>query len=639
MDYVVELSRHIAYRFNLILPLLPTELHLIVSALFPIYTGAHASLARPSSAAKAPKREEHSKDGSDEDELEEDQQKMEGLSPGDAFIFPVIAGVTLTGLYFVIKWLEDPAILNTILNWYFSIFGILSVARLLTDTMGVLHSYMFPARYSWDGQVWEVQPRVRSIMVPQDTGAKTLTPLPGLLSRLPLPARIHDALWILRELPFQKLDFRFYIYGMTSSHFRLGPHGALGLTIALATVFYYNLIAKPWWLTNLMGFGFAYNVLQIMSPTTFWTGTLILQALFCYDIYFVFFTPIMVTVATTLEIPAKLLFPRPSGPGEDPEKQALSMLGLGDVVLPGIMIGLALRFDLYLFYLRKQQRKSSTADSNRSDQLTKDKSPNPEIIKAVWKPATGGWGERFWIGQIRNDAGTPQHGGTFPKTYFHASLIGYVLGMLCTLCAMHLFGHAQPALLYLVPGVLCSLWATALAKGDMKTMWEFTEAEEEEAADGKKGKAKGMESVFSATRHEKITKRMEEQIMRSGEDSSTHSKDYDKGHRSEDKPKLKRDNSKDGGPTKQTPSNNDLENELFYFSISLPPRSLDWFKSKSTTTFPDSRDEEPNSVSAPTLEDELRQASGSTLDGNGDIGNEGLRQRSTLESAEGDEEV
>ena len=199
----------------------------------------------------------------------------------------------------------------------------------------------------------------------------------------------------------------------------------------------------------------------------------------------------MITMATQLEIPAKLLFSRPSGPGEDPEKQALSMLGLGDVVLSGIMIELTLRFDFYLFYLRKQQRKSLTEDFNKDEKLDKDKSSNPELIKAVWKPATSGWGERFWVGQVRSEAGTLQHGGTFPKTYFHASLVGYVLGMLCTLFAMHLFGHAQPALLYLVPGVLCSLWATALAKGDLKPMWEFTEAEEEEAADGKEGKGEG----------------------------------------------------------------------------------------------------------------------------------------------------
>ena len=142
----------IAYQIDLIQPVIPTYLHLIVSALFPIYTGAHASLARPRSAVIPFKREKHGEDENKE-EPEESHQRMEGLSPGDAIMFPLLAECTLTGLYFIIKWLQDPTLLNMILNWYFSIFGILSVARLLTDAMEILHSYAFPKRYTWDDRV------------------------------------------------------------------------------------------------------------------------------------------------------------------------------------------------------------------------------------------------------------------------------------------------------------------------------------------------------------------------------------------------------------------------------------------------------------------------------------------------------
>lgn len=45
-----------AYEFSLMQPMLPTYIHLIVSALFPIYAGAHASLTRPSTAAKPAKK-------------------------------------------------------------------------------------------------------------------------------------------------------------------------------------------------------------------------------------------------------------------------------------------------------------------------------------------------------------------------------------------------------------------------------------------------------------------------------------------------------------------------------------------------------------------------------------------------------
>ena len=101
----------------------------------------------------------------------------------------------------------------------------------------------------------------------------------------------------------------------------------------------------------------------------------------------------MVTVATQLDIPAKLLFPRPRGPGEDPTKRAMSMLGLGDVILPGMMIGFALRFDLYLFYLRKQKRRTiqdpSMSDEGHTDESAKTNETPSDIVKAKWRPATG----------------------------------------------------------------------------------------------------------------------------------------------------------------------------------------------------------------------------------------------------------
>jgi len=124
---------------------------------------------------------------------------------------------------------------------------------------------------------------------------------------------------------------------------------------------------SPWWLTNFFGFSFSYGALQFMSPSTFWTGTLILGSLFFYDIYFVFFTPLMVTVATKLDVPIKLLIPRPPGPNDAPDKVSMAMLGLGDIVIPGMMVGLALRYDLYLYYQRKSAQKAEMAGSQEGD--------------------------------------------------------------------------------------------------------------------------------------------------------------------------------------------------------------------------------------------------------------------------------
>ena len=238
-----------------------------------------------------------------------------------------------------------------------------------------------------------------------------------------------------------------------------------------------------------------------MSPTTFSTGSLILAALFVYDIYFVFYTPLMVTVATQLDIPAKMLFPRPPSPKDDPAKPSLAMLGLGDIVLPGLVIGFALRFDLYLFYLRKQKHSVGTQTGNNisADVANKTSQPTAEPVKAEYQNATGGWGERFWVGK-RDDSNEPTNCGTFPKTYFYAGVYGYIIGMVMTLGVMSVWGHAQPALLYLVPGVLGALWLTALDEGDLKTMWEYDETEPEDTPDKKSDEPKKtLKSIFSVS--------------------------------------------------------------------------------------------------------------------------------------------
>lgn len=597
-----ELLGRLAYEFALVQPYIPTYLHLLVSALFPIYTGAHASLSRPSSAAEPPKRTKHARDDSDDDEDTPDEQvqKMEGLSPTDAIMFPLLAGSTLAGLYFLIKWLNDPVLLNKILNWYFSIFGILSVAKLLTDIMGVATSFAFPARYCDNGVMWVVMPKQRVVISKSadgNGGAARRSPLPGLLSRITLPSFMRETLWTLRELPSQKVTIRAYIRSIVETNMPVGSQGLIGLLLATLAGGYFNLIGKPWWLTNLLGFGFSYSALQYMSPTTFWTGTLILSSLFFYDIYFVFFTPMMVTVATKLDIPIKLLFPRPAAPGADPTKPALSMLGLGDVVLPGIMIGLALRFDLYLFYLRKQTRKApvNTSEGERLTEISaKDTQSTDKVVKAQWRPATGGWGERLWLGSAGMSRGGNEEGGAFPKTYFHAGLFGYVLGMLCTLGVMHVFGHAQPALLYLVPGVVGSLWGTALIKGDIKTMWEYTEAVDEDDPKGESDpNPKQMDSIFSLSRAERTAKRLE--------------RNMGQGAKAKDDDKAIKEGSSEESSFENSFFARERKRELFFFSVTLPPSSKR--SEKATNKLESGTDMK----AAGTLEELIKTASESNL--------------------------
>lgn len=541
MDSLTRLLGSLAYEFTLLQPLIPTYLHLISSAIFSIFIGTHASLSRPSSAAKPSKPQKAVQDDDDEEDNHEGnaEQRMEALSPIDALTFPLLAGCTLAGLYFLLKWLDDPTLLNKILNLYFSIFGIIALVRFVSDSIGTVRSFIFPSVYTAAGKVWRADQRRRRMLSLESPLAENASPLPGWLSRLKVPKDLTQSLWSLRNILAAKFRVRIYIYKVFSSNFRISTSDITGLLVAIVSLGYYNFVDKPWWLTNLLGISFAYNAMQLMSPSTFWTGTMVLGALFIYDIYFVFYTPLMVTVATKMDIPAKLLFPRPSGSG-DPHKQAFSMLGLGDIVLPGIMMGLALRFDLYLFYLRKQHQRHTAPEK-----LLESKSDKCDIVKAEWLSATGSWGERFWIGRKYGNLGLKEQAGVFPKTYFYASVFGYLIGLIATLGIMQAYKHAQPALLYLVPGVLGALWGTALLKGDVTLMWEYDEGSDE----------KEKKSIFSPSRLDEMASKLEPAAKEAGLKN--------------DAKKSPNEGNSEGSITKE-PINKDGHNELIYFSISLP---------------------------------------------------------------------
>ena len=623
-----ELLGRLAFHVSEMQPFFPMYLHLILSALFPIYAGAHASLSRPSSAAKPPKREKAKDNIREEDEDEEEgrQTRMEGLSPTDAIMFPLLAGATLSGLYLLIKWLQNAALLNKILNWYFSGFAVFSVVRLATDSLVLLQGLAFPKYYLTSGLLWKFDDTRRKAIACNDSGSEENfkgSPLPGILSIIALPRTVNDSLWTVRIHLLRKLITRLHIKRLVKGKLSIGISGLVGASIGLFCVVYFNFVSRPWYLTNIIGFAFAYSALQFMSPTTFGTGSLILGALFLYDIYFVFYTPMMVTVAKELDVPIKLLFPRPAPEGAPPDQMNLSMLGLGDIVLPGIMMGLALRFDLYMHYLKKQQRKQivrpkiengngkETRNENgnarhkeHDDQAeeTSDKISDEihwEVVKAPYRSVSGRWGDRFWslswtsilLPLFEKESESKLQSGevvSFPKPYFYASISGYVLGMCVTLAVMQIADHAQPALLYLVPGVLGSVWLTGLVRGEIKEMWMYDETSEEdqenrqmqtdktqENQQKKKASRKSLFSIEARSERTDSERKVSKTTIDEDDDGQapTHSKvletSGDEEELNHDKGKSSRSRS-----TKSSRKNvvsRDHPNELLFFSVTLPP--------------------------------------------------------------------
>ena len=483
-------------------PLLPTYLHLLLSAVFPIYTAAHASLARPSSAAKLEKRKKAT--GGDVSDDDEDDvqvvQKIESLTAWDALTFPLLAGATLTSLYFLIKWLEDPAMLNKILAVYFSWMGMFFGVKFLKDVLSTIRSVCLPLQYSLGGIVWRADPGNRCFSAEGLPDAKSHpSPLAGRLRNILLPKKLSSHLWALRRGIYSKARLRLDIHKVIKVRCAIDLLDIISLVLVSYMLAWQTFFSPPWYLTNFMGFSFCYGSLQMVTPTTGWIGTLVLSALFFYDIYFVFFTPMMVTVATKLEVPIKLLFPRPHGcimpigatEGSElmqeyldclAKKRTMAMLGLGDIVIPGMMLAFALRFDLYRLYLGKE----TVSVSDSGIRVTKKKN---------YTRATGSWGERLWTSPTLQSE--KLQAKTFPKPYFYAGVIGYVAGMIVTMIVMQVAQHAQPALLYLVPGVLISLWGTALFKGDLKLFWTYTEEgqEDEEQKEPSDKKAKTEDKV------------------------------------------------------------------------------------------------------------------------------------------------
>lgn len=184
----------------------------------------------------------------------------------------------------------------------------------------------------------------------------------------------------------------------------------------------------------------------------------------------------MITVAKKVDAPIKLVFRSSSG---------FSMLGLGDIVVPGLLMALALRFDLYMFYKRQIQYQPIEASAGKNSPSTdREVTTTTEMqfkrTKTPFVESEGQWGNRFWTTKLGNLMPNPACGAVraataFPKPYFYVSVAGYALGMVLTLTMLQVFNHGQPALLYLVPCVTGSVWLTGLVRGELKDVWGYTE--------------------------------------------------------------------------------------------------------------------------------------------------------------------
>lgn len=367
---------------------------LMSGAVLPIYHGAYASLRTPLATRKALKKSR--KAGADEENDEDESLQLpETLTAEDAYWLPVIGSVVLFSMFLVFKYCSK-VIVDRLLGFYFGFvgtFAVTKVAVLIAQNTGLM-SFFTTSRYT----VTRATPSNKD----KSVKAETTTLLALRISPLHVPL-------------------------------------ALG---SFALVMLY-LATRHWLACNVIALSLSLSSISMLSLDSFQTGGIMLMGLFLYDIFWVFGTNVMVSVARGFEGPIKIVWPKNlvAGLFDSKTKWQMTMLGLGDIVIPGIFVALALRFDQHLYI--KQNPKSL---------ITK------------------------------RDI-------TFAKPYFQATMTGYIAGLATTMGVMHFTKAAQPALLYLSPACIISVALTAWRRGELQEAWSWKDEEaDEDKKDGKSGK-------------------------------------------------------------------------------------------------------------------------------------------------------
>ncbi|XP_077525320.1 signal peptide peptidase-like 2B [Amblyomma americanum] len=177
---------------------------------------------------------------------------------------------------------------------------------------------------------------------------------------------------------------------------------------------------QSWILQDLLGVAFSINMLKTLRLPNLMICSVLLVLLFFYDIFFVFVTPfltmkgesIMVEVAkggnTQEQLPMVLRVPHFNNESLSVCFGQFSLLGFGDILVPGLLVAYCHGFDL----------------------LT-----------------------------------------TRSRLYFFTGTLFYGVGLVLTFIALYLMKTPQPALLYLVPATLLPTICIAWCRGQLADIW------------------------------------------------------------------------------------------------------------------------------------------------------------------------
>ncbi|KIR39963.1 minor histocompatibility antigen H13 [Cryptococcus deuterogattii 99/473] len=259
-----------------------------VQALIPIAIGSFKSLQTPEDTRR---RLRESKKGQISEEYDDDYEEPMGetLTWKESAMFPILGSVMLLGLWAVLKYFGKKWI-TIILGVYFGLAGMLAVQ----STFSSIIAYLL--------RVFGISTTTYHVRI--SAGFRQIFHLPTTLPTMCL----------------------------------------VPISVVLPLLYVY--FDRHYILSNILALAFSIETLALLKLDSFFTAFLMLGLLLIYDIFWVFATPVMVTVAKGIDAPIKILAPKTS-PFASPTDFA--MLGLGDIIVPGLVIALCLRYDLHRY--------------------------------------------------------------------------------------------------------------------------------------------------------------------------------------------------------------------------------------------------------------------------------------------------
>ncbi|XP_028679487.1 signal peptide peptidase-like 2A isoform X3 [Erpetoichthys calabaricus] len=232
-------------------------------------------------------------------------------------------------------------------------------------------------------------------------------------------ALFHCLSVLLEKVPYGRCSFS---CRSKTVEIRMILLGAACITLSVIWAVYRNEDSWVWILQDFLGVAFCLNFLRVIKISSFKLHVILLSLLLVYDVFFVFITPfltksgesIMIDVASgggssDEKLPVLMRVPRLNDPAPNVCGIQFSILGYGDIIVPGLLVAYCHRFDIWV---------------NNSSRI-----------------------------------------------YFISCTIAYAFGMGLTLLVLLLTKMGQPALLYLVPCTLITSSIVAWRCKQMRQFW------------------------------------------------------------------------------------------------------------------------------------------------------------------------